>query len=652
MTTMDVGDALDEIYSRLYKVEQRTAVVAGGSFPDGVVIGGGTSNPRPILASVSAPIGPIVLVAGSYLDNIWIDASWFPPQDNSAARFQVELVKETAPDVYEFVRHFETGATSIRMDRLEAGETYGVRIYGINQAGISSVSFPEEGYVEIVSSVDATIPPAVTDVVAVRGTTQVIVRFTGLTGVPDLDLYQVQVSNDRGFNIVLDEEWTTSTVLTFDWAGTDLPYARVRPIDTSGNEGPWATSEPPAADTVVLDRMIVGGIDAAKIVFGFMQGDRIEANSIDVNRLMTSSLIATTITLGAGGNLQAGNPPTTGLLINEQGLSLYGSGIRKIFLDAATGTGTFTGSITGSDISGGTITGTIYKSAASGKRVEIQTGVANVIRFHSGQGNETAPATIETFPDSNSGIIMRSGTQTIAPTEASIYMEPGSLGTSYLSLNAKTILIRGSYGFVVDPCAVSLDGSFTINNDLSGGTNAYLDAPIVRGSRGSQEDVHTSGVQARGPGVALFSAWDTTFGAVCWGIVGANGAVWNSYDAFLSSWAAINAGGFFNQSSLSSKRNIKVVNTKVLDRVLNMRPVIFTRPLHKLLEGNEEHSLADLYNLGQERFGFIAEELHDVVPEAVCWNDKGEPQGIDYGSLVPMLVQSIQELHALIAKGK
>ena len=48
-------------------------------------------------------------------------------------------------------------------------------------------------------------------------------------------------------------------------------------------------------------------------------------------------------------------------------------------------------------------------------------------------------------------------------------------------------------------------------------------------------------------------------------------------------------------------------------------------------------------------YGFIAQELYEVFPQAVSGTPEGdvntEPMGVDYGQLTPLLVKAIQELN-------
>ena len=54
-----------------------------------------------------------------------------------------------------------------------------------------------------------------------------------------------------------------------------------------------------------------------------------------------------------------------------------------------------------------------------------------------------------------------------------------------------------------------------------------------------------------------------------------------------------------------------------------------------------------------QSYGFVAQELHTVFPEAVVEggaNESTDPWGVDYAALVPMLVKEIQSLRARVAQ--
>ncbi len=84
-------------------------------------------------------------------------------------------------------------------------------------------------------------------------------------------------------------------------------------------------------------------------------------------------------------------------------------------------------------------------------------------------------------------------------------------------------------------------------------------------------------------------------------------------------------------SSLRFKKNVQDINYG-LDAVLNLRPVSF--------------DYKDTYiKNGPKQLGFIAEEVANVIPELVAYNDAGEIQGLDYPKFTSVLVRGLQELN-------
>jgi hypothetical protein len=69
------------------------------------------------------------------------------------------------------------------------------------------------------------------------------------------------------------------------------------------------------------------------------------------------------------------------------------------------------------------------------------------------------------------------------------------------------------------------------------------------------------------------------------------------------------------------------------------KPKLRTAPLEGQQKANHE----------AERFGLIAEEVAEHMPEAVSRDGAGNPDGIDYSVIVAALVKTVQEQGAEIA---
>ncbi len=92
------------------------------------------------------------------------------------------------------------------------------------------------------------------------------------------------------------------------------------------------------------------------------------------------------------------------------------------------------------------------------------------------------------------------------------------------------------------------------------------------------------------------------------------------------------AQGFVNYSSRRWKHDIRVLEG-ALSIVQKLRGVDYT--------WNEDQG-------GKADFGFIAEEVHKVLPQIAQKNDQGEIDGVEYGKLTPYLVEAIKEQQKII----
>lgn len=350
----DVGSALERLDTRLTEVEDTVSdpTTPVGAAPTAFPASGFTIGTTPVNEDV-LEVTALTLTTESFLGDNVINISWPDPGDN-AVEFEVEVARYDADlDVYTDPRIMRTFGTGAQMGGFRAQTIYGVRIWSLNTLGRRSDPYPPTGFQDITTDIDTTIPSQATGVVISRGATTVVVQVDEATDVDVAEghgLYEYQIDTvdtlDSGdLHTKKDSAFITAFASII---GEDAWYARVRYIDEYGNEGAWSTVAGPTTAGGVIDSMVVAGLSAAKITVGVMSGDRIDANTASIGILKTSSLISADITL-AGGSLKAGTPPTTGLLINSQGLRLYSGGVATVILDVS-GTASFSGNITGGTI--------------------------------------------------------------------------------------------------------------------------------------------------------------------------------------------------------------------------------------------------------------------------------------------------------------
>lgn len=349
----------------------------------------------------------VAAVPGTFFDDIFVDVSW----TGAANSYEVELAKHTIgpPETRDLIDLQVVYATTCRFTALQPNATYSVRVTAVSPLGIHSAA---SAWVDFATGADTTIPAAPTGLQTFRSADAIIASWNENAEVDVAKghgLYLVQLSADN-FATILQQYRISATVVAFEGILTEQNYkVRVAAIDSSGNQSPYTTSADTLAgsiittqikdDAITTPKIIAGAvtatqiaaatITAAKIAVGTITGDRISANTITGDKITTSDLTTATITLN-GGALKAGNPPTTGLLMNSQGLRLYQSGVQTIILDAATGNATFSGTVSGANITatstiqGSTISGAVISGGTiTGSTIQTSTTVPKVvIKFH------------------------------------------------------------------------------------------------------------------------------------------------------------------------------------------------------------------------------------------------------------------------------
>jgi hypothetical protein len=398
-TKQDVGDALNILLQRMRSLEAKVAgpdvmdntddtAVQEDELADLINTYLNTTIISPILpAPGQDATNPLKLTTGAYVDDIFIDVEWSAPADLSAATYEVEMAKQTAPGVFALADLKVVGGTTVRFRALEPNTTYGFRVTAVNFYGLRAGPTPAT-YQTVVSTHDTGVPPQVTGVIIARGATSVVVKFTPLSAAQAIDVangrgeYQIQISTDNTFATVLGDVFTNDQIYAFDGIiGENTYYARARAIDDSGNLGAWSAVAGPALAGSVNDSMIVADLNAAKITAGFLSASRIQTGSLAADKL-TAGTLGVGADIGIGnGSIRVGNPPANGLWINSQGLRCY-SANNVVFALDSNGTATFSGTVSGANI---TATSTIQGSLISGAQISggwIDIGGMDATSFH------------------------------------------------------------------------------------------------------------------------------------------------------------------------------------------------------------------------------------------------------------------------------
>lgn len=63
---------------------------------------------------------------------------------------------------------------------------------------------------------------------------------------------------------------------------------------------------------------------------------------------------------------------------------------------------------------------------------------------------------------------------------------------------------------------------------------------------------------------------------------------------------------------------------------------------------NDEKVKEKLEDERKNKIGFIAQEVKDILPEVVLYDDSADMYGIDYSKIIPVLVEAIKEQNEMI----
>lgn len=127
------------------------------------------------------------------------------------------------------------------------------------------------------------------------------------------------------------------------------------------------------------------------------------------------------------------------------------------------------------------------------------------------------------------------------------------------------------------------------------------------------------------------------------------------YNSETSTFNSIQVANVYNYSDARAKENVKTLTTG-LDAILNLRPVTYqwkksdaTPLVANISIASETDSTMEAFGPSEEntQYGFLAQEVENVIPEAVKTDEDGHKM-INYTAIIPMLVQAIQELQSTV----
>ncbi len=127
--------------------------------------------------------------------------------------------------------------------------------------------------------------------------------------------------------------------------------------------------------------------------------------------------------------------------------------------------------------------------------------------------------------------------------------------------------------------------------------------------------------------------------------MGINGSSTSSSYGLYVTGAIYATGDIVGSSDERLKKNINTIECG-LDKVLRMRGVTYEWK-DKEATGLDENKSKNT-NTTPVRMGVIAQEILDIVPEAVVYDKENDRYGVEYGHLTGLLIEAIKDLNAKV----
>jgi hypothetical protein len=338
-----------------------------------------------------------------------------------------------------------------------------------------------------------------------------------------------------------------------------------------------------------------------------------------------TAIAANGITVYSGASASSG----ARVVLNSAGLAGFNSGGTATFsISASTGAAVFSGSVTGSTITGGTlnIAGNAIIDAsglltATGATI---TGTINATAGYFGTSSNGFSINSTGLVGVGSGIIV-GGTITTSSGAASVSLVGSNNSLTFKTSNTNVghILPLSSFGVLTHYGATADPSGGTFPQMFVGSTNASIFASSTIGIGIST----SSGVSINGT-TALNN--QTNYPGV------ATGAGTAMVVVTTGSRIAIIT------SSERFKEQIQYINTTGwLDKVLAMKPITYKTSVDFTTEGEPNET----------QIGFLAEDIYDIggdLEKAVVLDPLGDPFSLSYDRLTVFLMLAIKELKAEI----
>lgn len=104
--------------------------------------------------------------------------------------------------------------------------------------------------------------------------------------------------------------------------------------------------------------------------------------------------------------------------------------------------------------------------------------------------------------------------------------------------------------------------------------------------------------------------------------------------------------GYIDVSDVNKKEDIETITTSSLAKIDLLRPVTY-RFKDEESQQSRSNVASNTKNQNPKKIGLIAQEVEEVIPEAVRTIEDGT-KGIEYNAIIPLLINAIQELNTVV----
>jgi hypothetical protein len=352
---------------------------------------------------------------------------------------------------------------------------------------------------------------------------------------------------------------------------------------------------------------------------------------------------------GNGITVYSGSSPTSGarVVLNSAGLAGFNSGGTATFsISASTGAAVFSGSVTGSTITGGTLNiGGNAIIDASGLLTATGATITGAINATSGYFGTVANG----FSISSTGLVgVGAGTIVGGAISGTTFTNGSTFSVTSAGVLTATSGTIG--GFTISGSSIYAGTSLVLNTDgtLSGGNSSTLFYGFVNIGGGSVtgERLIVAGTSALNGNTGVLGNLtvtnSVTFGAITqqFEFLSSSGNVrvaqtYNNDMGGTTRAMRVSTTGLYGYASSTRRRKEQIENYSIdSNALLNL-------PIKKFKYKNDES--------GVQQYGFIAEDAQELgLDELIQYDSTGVPDYFAYETLPIFLLQLIQELKAEI----